>query len=59
MMLALTNNMWDIGVVIRELEGYIAAAAIWSVDAFPDSDIGETLDRRLAIQFDLDMEFFR
>jgi ribonuclease HI len=43
------NNMWGIGVVVRDSDGNVAAAATWSVEALPDPDIGEALGVRLAI----------
>jgi ribonuclease HI len=54
-----TNNMWGIGVVIRDSYGDVAAAATWIVEAIPDPDVGEALGVRLAIQFALDMGFFQ
>lgn len=53
-----TNNMWGIGIVIRDTCEYFAATTTWSVEAFPNSDIGEALGVRLAIQFALDIGFF-
>jgi hypothetical protein len=52
------NNMWCIGGVVRDSDGYVAVATTWSFKAFPNFYIGETLGVRLAIQFALDMRFF-
>ena len=50
--------MWDIDVVIRDSNRYVAAVATWYSKTFPDYDIGEAVGVRLAIQFALDMGFF-
>ncbi|KAJ1400517.1 Ribonuclease H-like superfamily [Sesbania bispinosa] len=50
-----TNGHWGIGIVARDSDGVVIAAATRSLDTFDDPTLAEAMGLRLAMQFAVDL----
>ncbi|KAJ1391073.1 Ribonuclease H-like superfamily [Sesbania bispinosa] len=50
-----TNGHWGIGIVARDSDGVVIAAATRSLDTFEDPTLAEVMGLRLAMQFAVDL----